>query len=302
MNSVSEGSSSRVASTKSVESTLETKRNAQVAPGVVAQRLVGHRRAEIGAADTDVDHVADRSAGVAAPLARAHALGEDRHPPEHRVNLCDDIDAVHDQRAAARHPQRHVQDRAVLGDVDPLAGEHRLDMGAQPGLLREREQQGERLVGDPVLGVVQVQARPLGCQPLPARGIIGEQLAQVHVADRLVVAGKLGPRGTLAQRSRAGRAGHARSLSFPDARTADRERARDRRAAHGRGAALERPLPEPADRPDSAHARLRQGLERRRGRTSDRRSTASVTSTCSAATACSRSGATIPRRSPRSSR
>ena len=42
------------------------------------------------------------------------------------VDLLDDVDAVDDQRAVARHPQRHVQDRAVLGDVDLLAGEHRV--------------------------------------------------------------------------------------------------------------------------------------------------------------------------------
>ena len=40
-----------------------------LAPRVVAQRLVGHHRPEVGAADADVDHVADRLAGVALPLA-----------------------------------------------------------------------------------------------------------------------------------------------------------------------------------------------------------------------------------------
>ena len=49
------------------------------------------------------------------------------HPVEHLVHLGDDVDAVDDQRRALRHPQRDVQDRPVLGDVDPLAGEHRLD-------------------------------------------------------------------------------------------------------------------------------------------------------------------------------
>ncbi|MNC58042.1 hypothetical protein D3C77_617120 [compost metagenome] len=36
---------------------------------VGAQRLGDHHRAEIGATDTDVDHVLDRLAGVAFPLA-----------------------------------------------------------------------------------------------------------------------------------------------------------------------------------------------------------------------------------------
>ena len=97
-----------------------------VAARVVAQRLVGHHRAEVGAADADVDHVADRLAGVALPLAGADPLGEGAHPVEHLVDLLDDVDAVDDQRALARHPQRDVQHRAVLGDVDVLAAEHRL--------------------------------------------------------------------------------------------------------------------------------------------------------------------------------
>ena len=76
MNSVSSASRSRVASTKSVESTFETKRKVRSRSRVVAQRLVGHHRAEVGAADADVDDVADRLAGVALPLARAHAVAE----------------------------------------------------------------------------------------------------------------------------------------------------------------------------------------------------------------------------------
>ena len=59
------------------------------------------------------------------PLAGAHPLGEGAHAVERLVDLLDDVDAVDDQRAVARHPQRHVQHRAVLGDVDVLACEHR---------------------------------------------------------------------------------------------------------------------------------------------------------------------------------
>ena len=141
MNSVSAGSRSRVASTKSVPSTLETKRKVMLAVAVVAQRLVRHHRPEVRAADADVDHVADRLAGVALPLAAAHPVGERGHPVEDLVHLLDDVDAVDDQRALARHPQRDVQHRAVLGDVDVLAAEHRLAALGEPALLGERDEQ-----------------------------------------------------------------------------------------------------------------------------------------------------------------
>src|SRR5216683_2387500 len=42
----------------------------QVAPGVVAQRLIDHHRTEVGSADPDIDDVADRPAGVALPATR----------------------------------------------------------------------------------------------------------------------------------------------------------------------------------------------------------------------------------------
>ena len=76
----------------------------QVAPRVVAQRLVGHHRPEVGAADADVDDVADRLAGVALPVAAAHALGERGHPVEHRVDVGHDVlpvDRSATRRAAA---------------------------------------------------------------------------------------------------------------------------------------------------------------------------------------------------------
>ena len=55
MNSVSAGSRSRVASAKSVPSTLETNRNVKRAVAVMPECLVGHHRAQVRAADADVD-------------------------------------------------------------------------------------------------------------------------------------------------------------------------------------------------------------------------------------------------------
>ena len=146
----------------------------------MAQRLVGHHRAEVGAADADVDDVADRLAGVARPLARS---GPARRSRAIRSSVSctslDHVDAVDDQRALARHPQRHVEDGAVLGDVDVLAGEHRFAALLDPALAGELAEQDQRLVGDPVLGEVEVEAGAVGDQPLAALGVLGEEVAQV---------------------------------------------------------------------------------------------------------------------------
>ena len=96
-----------------------------VARGVVAQRLVGHDRAEVRAADADVDDVADALAGVALPLAAAHPVGEVGHLVQHRVHFRHDILAVDEDVRVPRRAQRHVQHRAVFGDVDLVAAEHR---------------------------------------------------------------------------------------------------------------------------------------------------------------------------------
>ena len=75
----------------------------EAALAVVPERLVGHDRPEIGATDADVDDVADRLAGVAFPVAAAHAVREVGHPVEHRMDLWHNVLAVnHDRRAARR--------------------------------------------------------------------------------------------------------------------------------------------------------------------------------------------------------
>ena len=95
--------------------------------GVVPERLERHHRAEIGAADTDVDDVSNALAGVPFPLSAANPVGEVRHPIEHFVDAGHDVLAVGDDRRSARRAQCHVQDGAVFGEVDVVAAEHRFD-------------------------------------------------------------------------------------------------------------------------------------------------------------------------------
>src|SRR3546814_8452308 len=59
-------------------------REAHVALAEIAQRLAGHHRAEVRAADADADHVADALARMPRPLPAAHAIGERRHAVAHR--------------------------------------------------------------------------------------------------------------------------------------------------------------------------------------------------------------------------
>ena len=99
MNRVSAGSRSRVASTKSVESTFETKRKVSSRGAVVAQSLVGHDRAEVRAADADIDHVANRLAGVAGPLPLRTCSLKAAMRSSTAWTCWDDVDTV-EQRAS----------------------------------------------------------------------------------------------------------------------------------------------------------------------------------------------------------
>ena len=100
-----------------------------------------------------------RLAGVAAPGAAAHAIGEVGHAVEHRVDPGHDVFAVNQDRLPLRRAQRYVQDGPLLGHVDLLAREHRIDPRAQPGLFGELQQQIQRFVGDAVLRVVEIDSR-----------------------------------------------------------------------------------------------------------------------------------------------
>jgi hypothetical protein len=119
-----------VASTKSVPSTFERESHGDPR-SLYQRRLVGQHRPKVRAADPDVHHVADPRAGVTGPRARADAAREIFHAAEHGAHAGHDVLAVEHDRTPHRRPERDVQDGASLGDVDPLAAEHRVDVRAQ---------------------------------------------------------------------------------------------------------------------------------------------------------------------------
>ena len=103
------------------------KMEGQIAGAVGFERFVGHHRAEVRAADADVDDVTDAFAGVPLPCAAAHLAGEVGHALQHLVHLRHHVLAIHDDRLPLRGAQRHVQHGTILRDVDPVAAEHGVD-------------------------------------------------------------------------------------------------------------------------------------------------------------------------------
>ena len=133
-NSVSAGSRSaeRAGDVGAVDVGDEAGVQVRVAVGVEGPG--GHRRAEVGAADADVDDGADAPAGGALPVTAADTVGEVAHAGEHLVDVGHDVVAVELDPLAGRRAQGDVEDGAVLADVDPLAGEHRVPPRGDAGV------------------------------------------------------------------------------------------------------------------------------------------------------------------------
>ena len=144
--------------------------------GIGTQSLVGHDRAQVGAADADGHQVLDLLAGNALPLTGAHALGEGIHAVQDLVHVGDDVLAVDDELAllACRAAQRGVQDSAVLGGVDVLAGEHGVAALLELHLAGKIAQQLDGLIGHQVLRQIEVQVTGVKAQLVHALGIGGE--------------------------------------------------------------------------------------------------------------------------------
>ena len=99
------------------------------------------------------------------------------------MDAVDHVDAVQEHSRTLRGPQRGVQDGAVLGDVDPVAAEHRLDLLAEAGDGGELEERGQRGVVDLVLAVVDEEVDRVGVVARAPGRVLGEQRAKVGEAE-----------------------------------------------------------------------------------------------------------------------
>ena len=160
------------------------------------ESLVHHDRAQVGATDTDVHNGLDALAGDAGPLAVAHALSECVDLLQHGVNVCVYVLTVNGQCRGVTlgAAQRGVQYCAVLGDVNVLAGEHRLASLLQLDLFSELDQQLNGFGGNQVLGQVDVQFVGGEAELLRTFRVSGKPFAQVR-SEGLVVSGQSRPRG-----------------------------------------------------------------------------------------------------------
>ena len=135
-------------------------------------------------------------AGGARPLAGAQPVGEVAHRVEHRVHVGDDVLAVDRQARRPRGSRSAVCSTARSSEVLMCSPANIASRrSSRSAALGQVDQQRQRLAGDAVLAVVDVEVAD-GQRQLPAAvGVLGEELAEVLVADLVVVADQRVPRG-----------------------------------------------------------------------------------------------------------
>ena len=94
------------------------------------------------------------------------------------MDVDDDVLAVHCQGVSGRAAQGRVEDGAVLGDVDVLAGVHGITAARDVHLGGELGQGVADVVGQQVLGQVDVEVPQLVGEALGALRVVGEPGAQ----------------------------------------------------------------------------------------------------------------------------
>ena len=159
MTSVVSGWAGESTCARSSGSALATNRSRLRRIRVRPQRLREHARAEVGAADADVDHGAQRLAGVSPQALAAHRVAERAHTFARTAHQRHHVRAG--GKRLRRCAQRDVQHGAIFAGVDVLAREHARAPAFDIGLAREAGEQRQRFVGHSVLGIVEQQAARL---------------------------------------------------------------------------------------------------------------------------------------------
>ena len=119
------------------------------------QRQRRHDRAKIGTADTDVDHVGDLLAGCSLQRTGADAVGKDAHGCKHSVDVGHDILAIDQDRRVGAVAQCGVQHGTAFGDVDDIAGKHRVALLGDFRSLGDGLQAVQHLVVDGAFRIIE---------------------------------------------------------------------------------------------------------------------------------------------------
>ena len=148
---------------------------------VVVQGRDDHLGTEIRSPDADIDHIGDPFPGVSRPFTTPDLVGKGTHFGEHFPDIPHDILAVDKHRPFRTIAQGRVQNRPVLGHIDPLPGKHRSDPFLDLAFFGQGQKEIQGGIRDPVLGKIKEnRSEPAGKHGEPVR-IIVEQAPHVDI-------------------------------------------------------------------------------------------------------------------------
>jgi hypothetical protein len=111
------------------------------------------------------------------------------------VYVGDHVDPVDDEALCCGATKRDMENTTVLGGVDPITGEHRIDPFGESCPTGQTQKEGKGCIRDAVFGVVDKKVGDRGGVTLGAFRIVSEQLSEVVLADLIVVRFESGPFG-----------------------------------------------------------------------------------------------------------
>jgi hypothetical protein len=111
-----------------------------------------------------------------------------RHFIQDRLDLWDDIHTVNEDRSTSRCTKGDMQSSTVLGYIYLFSPKHRVHPRVQSGLVRQLDEKLNRLVGDSIFRVIEVQARRLDCEAFTAVWILCKKVAKMEAPNLPMVA------------------------------------------------------------------------------------------------------------------
>ena len=176
---------------------------------MILQRVGNEHGPEMGAADADIDDMADRFSCSAATRTVAHRFGKGFKTRADGTYVGHDVPAVNRHGAVGQVTERDVQDGAVLGDIDPLTGEHGRPPAFHVAGGGHRRQKRHGLGGNAMLGIINQQRAETARKVFEALGFGDKQGPHRPVDHDTGVIRECGPRRRTAED---GRSRHSGSL------------------------------------------------------------------------------------------
>ena len=161
--------------------------DADAVVGEVFEGGAEQARAQLGAADADVDDVGNRLSVKSFPFAAAHALADGFHALAYRADVRADVFAIDDEGLVGGGTQAVVQRRTVFAGIDVVAASDGGDALGDARFIHPLLPQRFGLRVDVIFGEIEVDAGVFQCPVGDAAWLGGEPFGHAFAEDGFFV-------------------------------------------------------------------------------------------------------------------